>query len=323
MKFKLKSLAIPVVVSALLVAGCSSTEPEKVGETEGEADYEISLAVVPGQDIGLIYVPEVQDIFAEHGITLEVTEVGGQDVVDGVVDGDFDLAYAAYVPPILALADGADLKVISGLSNLGPAGSNGSTIVGEDSGISTWADLEGKKVAVASAKSFSTLGLEASMAKDGVEGAMELVELDPGKIGDALDSGEVDAGDLVQPYASAAMNNYKGFEDIGDAKEYGLGEGTPLSAFFTTTSEAEANSEAFDAFKEALDESVEFGNDNPDKVKEGAAGQAGLSVEVSLDLPTSVYASSATAEELQPLIDTMIDLGWIDDSVDVSEFAAG
>lgn len=111
--------------------------------------------------------------------------------------------------------------------------------------------------------------------------------------------------------------------DIGDAKEYVLGEDTPLTAFFTTTETAESKAAAFDAFRAALDEAVVFGNANPEAVKMGGAGQAGLSEEVALTLPTSVFASSATAEELTPIVDLMIAMNWITKAPDLDSFAAG
>ena len=320
-----RTLAIPVLAGLVLLAGCASTTDEPVGASEG-AEHRLTLAVVPGQDIGLLYVPEVQEIFKDEGVSLEVTEISGSDAVDSVVSKKFDLAYSSYVPPILGLDDGDDLRVISGLSNLGPAGSNGSTLVQKDSGIKTWADLVGKTVATQSTTSISSLALQAAIQEDGGDSAdpAKLVSTPSGKVVAKIAAGEVSAGDLVEPYVSAGMGNYPDqLVDIGDAKEYVLGEDTPLTAFFTTTETADSKTAAFDAFRTALDKAVEFGNANPEAVKKGSAGQAGLSEEVALTLPTSVFASSATAEELQPVVDLMVEMKWIAEAPDLGTFAAG
>src|SRR5690625_1731550 len=150
----LKLLVAAVVVA--LVAGCSTTETQTLGASDSDAEHVITIAAVPGQNIRLLYVPEVEEIFAAHNVQLEVTEVRRPDVVESVTDGDYDLSYSAYVPPLLALADGADLQVVSGLGVLGAEGGNGSVLVPEDSSIKSWASLDGASVADASETSTSS-----------------------------------------------------------------------------------------------------------------------------------------------------------------------
>ena len=326
MRFASRALATAVVSAIVLLAGCSSPSAEVVGAPSGEASHRLTLAVVPGQDIGLIYAPEVRKIFEAHGVSLEVTEISGTDAVDSVVSQGFDLAYSSYVPPILGLGEGVDLRVISGLSNLGPAGTNGSTLVRNDSAAETWADLAGETIATQSSQSISALALQAAIQKDGGDSTAlaDLVTTPNGKIVAALAASDVEAAELVEPYASAGLENYPDqLRDLGDAKEYVLGENTPLTAFFTTTETASAKSAAFDAFRAALDEAVEFGNANPDAVKKGGAGQAGLSEQVALTLPDSVFSSSATAQELEPIVDLMVTMGWIPTTPNLDDFAAG
>lgn len=325
MKLVRRRLVVSALAGVVLLAGCSSATDDAVGASEG-AEHLLSLAVVPGQDIGLLYAPEVQEIFEEQGVRLEVTEISGADAVESVTSRQFDLSYSSYVPPILGLDQGADLRVISGLSNLGPAGNNGSMLVQKDSGINTWADLQGRTVATQSARSISSLSLEAAIRKDAGDSAdlADLVPTPSGQIAAILAAGEVDAGDTVEPYASAATENYPDqLVDIGDAKEYVLGENTPLTAFFTTNETASSKAASFAAFRTSLDRAVEFGNANPDEVKKGGAGQAGLSEEVALALPDSVYASSATAEQLRPVVDLMVKMQWIAKTPELSGFAAG
>ncbi len=326
MKLTRRTLAISFLAGAMLMAGCSpASKTTEVGGSQ-DSDHVLTVAVVPGQDIGLIYVPEVQEIFKDHGVRLAVTEIGGAEAVESVVSGGYDLAYSGYVPQILGLAEGEDLKVISGLSNLGPAGNNGSLFVREDSGIESWADLADKSVATASKTSISSLALQAAIyrAGDKTPNLANLVVTSPSESAVALANRDVDATDLVEPYASAALVKFReGFVNIGDAKHHVFGENAPLTAFFTTTGHAKEKEATFTAFREALDEAVAFGNKNAHLVKMGGARQAGLPEDVALMLPTSVFGSSATAEELKPIVDVMLEMGWIDTAPNLEDFAAG
>lgn len=317
----LKLLVAAVVVA--LVAGCSTTETQTLGASDSDAEHVITIAAVPGQNIRLLYVPEVEEIFAAHNVQLEVTEVRRQDVVESVTDGDYDLSYSAYVPPLLALADGADLRVVSGLGVLGAEGGNGSVLVPEDSSIKSWASLDGVSVAVASETSMSSLAVEAAILLDGGDNTVELKATDLGKIGAEVAEGKVAAGDLIEPYAASALDNYPNLVSIGDAKAYVFGKGTPLSTFYTTGSKADENAAAFAAFNAALEEAIGYGSENPDAVKEGGASQAGLSKDVARSLPDAVYSTSATAAELEPIVEVLLAVGWIEEEIDLSDFAAG
>src|SRR5690625_7893408 len=79
----LKLLVAAVVVA--LVAGCSTTETQTLGASDSDAEHVITIAAVPGQNIRLLYVPEVEEIFAAHNVQLEVTEVRRQDVVESEI----------------------------------------------------------------------------------------------------------------------------------------------------------------------------------------------------------------------------------------------
>lgn len=243
-------------------------------------------------------------------------------MVTGVVSGQFDLAYAAYSPAFLAMVAGTDLRLVSGLSVYGPEGHNGATIVKKDSGIETWADIAGKKIATPSPRSLSALTLQTAIAKDGGDTStpVEIVPLPHAQVAQALVDGQVDVADLVEPFATEALEKFPELTDIGDSKAYVLGEGGPFTGFFTTAEVADAKAEAFDAFRTALDEAIEYGNANPEEVKRAGASQAGLSEEVALSLPDSNYDSTVTVDGLSPLVDAMVELGWIESAPDLATF---
>ena len=79
-----RTLGVAALTGAVVLAGCSGTSGRAVGPPQG-AERPIALAVVPGQDLGLICVPEVQETFQDKGLRLTVTEVTGPDVVQDVV----------------------------------------------------------------------------------------------------------------------------------------------------------------------------------------------------------------------------------------------
>lgn len=323
MKSRNNGVLAAAALSITVVAACSSpSEGAAPSGSSSSGSNTLKVGVVPGPDIGLLSVPEVQKMFADKGVTLEVSSVQGPQVVTGVVSGQFDIAYAAYAPPILAMAAGTDLRLVSGLSAFGPEGHNGATLVKKGSGINTWEDIAGRKVATPSPKSLSALTLQAAIGKAGGDDTkkLQIVPLPQAQVAKALDAGDADVADLVEPFASEALSTYPDLQDIGDSKAYVLGSGGPFTGFFTTAKVSQSKAGPIAAFKAALEEAIAFGNANPDLVKKAGAKQAGLTEEVALTLPDSSYKSAVTVSGLQPLVDAMVAQSWVPKAPDLAKF---
>lgn len=126
------------LAGAITIGGCSSsTTGSSAAPGASAAPTKLRVGVVPGVDIGLLYLANEQGVFKNEGLTLEISEVQGPQVVTSVVSDQFDIGYAAWAPPLLAVAAGTDLVAVSGLATIGEKGHNGATLVRKDAGIKT------------------------------------------------------------------------------------------------------------------------------------------------------------------------------------------
>ena len=117
---------------------------------------EINFGYVPTLDMGMVQLGIDEGIFEAHGIEVNLTPVdGGPAIISGIIAQEFDVGYVAYAPPLLAVAAGQPVQVVSNVALRGPPGANAEIIVSSESGITDFTGLSGKKLATnAPARSF-------------------------------------------------------------------------------------------------------------------------------------------------------------------------
>jgi len=123
-----------------------------------------------------------------------------------LLDGSIDVCGTGSTPPILARADGLDVRTIAA-SATRPA--NGGLVVHQSSAIESVADLRGRRVALLDG-SFHTYLLARALENEGL-GLRDIVrvELSPAASLRAIEAGEVDAWVAMAPLLDQAIGARK------------------------------------------------------------------------------------------------------------------
>lgn len=314
--------SIPLLAAA---TGCSPSNTDAAPSGAAGSGMHLKVGVVPGIDVGLLDIAIEKGYFKDEGLELDLTDVQGPQVVTGVVSGQFDLAYAAYAPPLLALASGTKLKVVSGLATIGAEGHNGGTLVRSDAGVSRWKDLQGRTVAATSPRSLTALTLQAAINKDGGDPSkpVKIVPLPQAQVARAVSEGTVDAAAVAAPFDVQGTEQFPNLKILGDSTAFVLPEGSAYTGFFTTDKVQGSMGDAIKAFQAGMVKAVEYGNANPKEVKLKGAARAGLDEAQALTLPDSHFSVDVDAASLQILVDAMVQQKWITKAPDLASFVTG
>ena len=175
---RLLTAASVLLVSTMGLAGCAGTStPQSGGTTAGEipqsglAGETVDLGVGgEGVTIGLTYVPSVQfapvyvagtdEIFRAAGIGASIRHHGGDEgLFTALMSGDEDVTVASGDEVLQARTMGMDLVSIGAYYHEYPV----VVVAKEDSGISTIADLRGKKVGLPGEFGSNWFGLLAAL----------------------------------------------------------------------------------------------------------------------------------------------------------------
>ncbi len=202
---KAQKMFIGIVIIAVIgisVVGCQEKPEKYTGPVE-----KITLAAYAGETGALVYVAEDQGLFEENGLEVTIKDYeSGKVATDALINGEADIATSADFVFVSNSFDHADLRVFGTVATAEVK----ELVARKDKGITTVGDLIGKKIGVTK-KSGGEFALGRFLTYNTLSYEdVELVDLKPGKIVEAVLNGEIDAGFTWDP------NVYDIKEELGD-----------------------------------------------------------------------------------------------------------
>ena len=258
-------------IAVLALSGCtdSAATPENTNTDAGEAPTEltpITVGVIPIADTAALYLGEAQGFFEEEGLDLTIeTATGGAAIVPAVISGDYDFGFSNTLSLMVAAGQGLPIKMVSAaVATTGNTDQDmGAVITKSDSGISSAADLAGKKVSSNSVGNINDTVTRSVVDAAGADSStIEFVEVPfPDAIA-AVENDQVDAAFVVEPFVTAAL-------DAGlSVVSYAYAEFDPsldIAAYFAL---ADVDADLLAKFQAAITKSLEYADANPDAVRE-------------------------------------------------------
>ncbi len=180
---------IAIAAIALLV-GCTDRKVSAPSE-------KVTLAVADLPHAALVHVAVANGYFAAEGLDVTLLRYPfGKVALDAAVEGKADLATCAETPFVLAVLHGAKL---SWLASIETSSENTVLVARRDAGIVNPAGLAGKRVGYAKGTNgeffLDSLLVRNSVARE----AVQLVDLRPEEMMDAMARGTVDAVAIFSP----------------------------------------------------------------------------------------------------------------------------
>jgi NitT/TauT family transport system substrate-binding protein len=304
--------------SVLLLAACGGGNGSSNAPDKGPATVKVS--VIPIVDVAPIYLGNQQGFFAEQKLKLQFeTAQGGAAIVPAVVSGQVDFGFSNYTSLVLARSKGLPLKVVApGNASTGVEKKDfGGVVVKSGSAIKSAKDLAGKRVAVNTLNNINDTTVRASIRKDGGDaGDVKFTELAFPDMLAALDKGNVDAIQVVEPFLTAALKN--GGRLV--ASNYvDTAPNLTIAAYFTSEKTAKTKPDLVKRFAAAMQKSLQYADAHPDAVRKvlGTYTKIDPSVAAALTLPK--FPTQVNRAGLQTLEDLAVKDGLVKKAPDVNE----
>lgn len=210
-----RRIAAVAIAAMLSTAGMSTAGCGPFGST-GQAAHgqvekpSVTIAIIPSTDMAPLWVAQSEGYFAAEGLNVQLVTVGGGGaVMESLLSGKVDFAFASYPLLVHAQQDGGSkvrLKIVADASAATP--DTTAVVVARNSRLRSPIDLEGMRVAVTSRGSMADLAVIAAMKADKANPAgIRWQQLTFPDMLPKLSSGAVDAAFLAEPFVSLAQAN--------------------------------------------------------------------------------------------------------------------
>jgi NitT/TauT family transport system substrate-binding protein len=266
-----------------------------------------------------LYAGIEEGFFEDHGIEVTVvTGQGGAALLPAVMAGQIDFATSNPVSLLQARGENLDVRVIahwtSALSE-GDTDING-VVSAAGTGIESAADLAGKRVAVNTLNGMGGLTIREAVRKDGGDpDSIQFVELPFPDMPGALTGGNVDAVWVPEPFLSSLQS---GGNTVATYASKESVPGHPTQLFFTSGQLMESDPELVGDFTAAVEETLEFADENADAVK-AQIGQVlpQLPPEVAENVLLEEFGTYLRRDQLEQLGELMVEDGLLEEDADV------
>lgn len=308
-------LAAALSAVALLAAGCGGSS---AGSTTPEGKTQVTVGVIPIVDVAPIYLGVEQGFFGDENLEVKLeTAQGGAAIVPAVVSGQYQFGFSNTTSLLLAGSQGLPLTVVAaGVASTGTEGKDfGAVVVKADSPIKTAKDLAGKRVAVNTLKNINTTTINNVVAKAGGDpSTISYVELPFPDIAAAVANGDVDAGQVVEPFLTIATGQ-------GDRQVVSNYAGTDpdltIGMYFTSKQYAGQNAETVKKFSAAMKKSMAYAANHPDEVRAILSTYTKIESAVQEKLVLPTWPTEVDRDSVQMLGDLATDDGLITKPVDL------
>jgi NitT/TauT family transport system substrate-binding protein len=313
-----RNIATLALATVLLVAGCSNTPAGTPNTTPGTPDA-VTVGVIAILDVAPIYLGKSKDFFTKRNINLTLTQAtGGAAIVPAVVSGQYQFGFSNMVSLLLASGNGLPLKVVcNGNNSTGVDGSDfAALMVKADSPIKTAADLAGKTVAANTLKNIVDTSVRASVKKAGGDPkAVKFVELPFPQQPAALQSGQVDAVFVVEPFQQAVLA--QGGRKI--ASSYvDTAPNLVVATYFTSQQMLSSNPDLVKRFTEAMKESLAYADAHPDEARQIIGTYTQIAPDVIAKMTLPKWPADINRQAVQTLADLALSDGLLTKPADLN-----
>lgn len=322
-----KAFALGAVAS-LALAGCGggslsgsgSGSPEaSSSESAGSGELEKIVVGVIGiaPSVAMQYGID-EGVFEEHGLDVELqTGQGGAAMLPAVSTGDMNFAVGNPLTVMVAKDKGLDMKIVTGYSNSYAEGEDINGVVARaDSGITTFADLEGKTTSVNAVNTQGDLTImEAASIAGADPSAIKFSEMPFPDMEAQLDLGNTDAIWIPEPFLSKALANPDNVL-VGYSNQETV-PGMPTMVTFTSGNYASQNAETVEKFKAAMEELLPQAEANIEDVKAVLPAFMNMPAEVAGKLKMEQYDAELRTEQLTNLGELMLKYKFVEKAPDL------
>ncbi|GAC1550552.1 MAG: hypothetical protein NVS2B5_06690 [Beijerinckiaceae bacterium] len=306
----------------MLVAAIAATLPWFADtQSPANAATPIRAAYIPVVTWLPAWVAKEKGFFAAHGLDVSLSVAQNLSILPGTVGRQFEFVPSTAPDLLKAVASGLDVVAVSGEAFETSDNPSTHVIVAKDSGITGPKDLVGKLIATPTIGGVIHVSVLYWLKKGGVDPAsVRAVEVPFPNMADQLKAKRVDAVESLEPFAGAlrAAGNVSIATPL-----LTVGKEVLFPFWISQGAWARANTATIKAWKDALDEAIDFIGKNPAEARKIVAQYTKLPEPIVQATPFPTYRTAITAQDIGLWADILRDVGQLERPVDPAKLVVG
>ena len=312
------------IAAALVAGGCGDDEEEGGGGGEAAAEQTtLRVGVIPIADVAPLYLGIKQGFFEEQNLKIEPQLAeGGAAITPAVLSGDFQIGFSNTVSLLIAASKDLPVTIISQgvLGGKTEEEAWADLLVLKDGPIKEPKDLEGKTIAVNTLSNICEVTIRKSLADMGVDDTkLKFTEVPFPDMNAALEAERVDGACVVEPFVSQG----KAGKAIGiDPFYVNTAPDLTVATYFTSKQYAEENADVVERFVTAMEESLDYAQQNPDAVRSVLLEYTQIPPEAVENIKLPQWRRDITTDTVELLSQLSLEYGLIESEPDLNELIA-
>jgi NitT/TauT family transport system substrate-binding protein len=295
-----------------LLGGSTSANQQPKGNLEKGS---IKVAIQADTAVAPLYLAQQAGYFQQEGLQVQIIQAAsGPAALNGMIGGDYDIAYSSYVPFFAAQAKGvAPLKIVADAGSAPPH--SFMMMTSPTSEVKTPQDLAGKTIAVSDVNTTSDLLVKATMRAYGVDFSQVNWARTPfPNMPGAIAQKRVDAAAVTEPFVTLSQRNGGALPVVDIAS--GPTQDFPLTGYGVTAKYAQENPNTIKAFQRAQARATADAQDRG-KIQPLLVTADKVDPQTAALMTLLNFRSTADATRLQRVTQLMREFGIIDKDIDV------
>lgn len=313
-----------VAAALALLGGCASPDAIGSDSTTDDRLTPVKLDILPSVATVPVYVGVERGFFRDEGLEVEIgTGQGGAAILSAVVSGQSQFGFANNVSLMAAQERGLDVRIVANGSLEGdpadpPTRPQNVLVVKDDSGIMGATDLTGKMVAVNSLGNAVEVTTRAGIdAAGGDSSSINFVEMGMADMPAALEQGQVDAINIVEPFASGAIAS--GAVVIGAPFTDSMPDASAsIANYFTSGTLAESDPGLVESFVAAMNTTLQYAQDHPAEMRAAVTEYMSIDADVVEQMTFPYWSPSLNVASIEALGELAMQYGQITAEPDYS-----
>jgi NitT/TauT family transport system substrate-binding protein len=282
----------------------------------------LKVGILPIGDLVPYFVAKERGFFNDEKLDIsELTMPGGANIGPALESGDLQLGWSNVVTVAIANTQGSDWTLIMpGAYSEVNGHMEIQVMVPTGSPLQSAKDLEGKRVGVNTRANITELGVRAWATKAGADpDKFTFQEVPFPQMEQALVSGQLDAGMVIEPFLTRAQNAGS-LRILQPADPWGaVAPKFMIASWFTKKSWADKNKDTLERFTRAMKKSHEWVKGNETEARKIFAQASKLDEDVALKMVLPTWPTTWAQGDIQPVIESSVQAKLLSKSVPVAD----